>query len=103
MASLPCYSSDNVDKQRGDGVFSKSIKALKLLNSLGYGKENSSLELDLVYNPVGAHLPPDQSQLERDYKSKLLEDFEIEFNKLYCITNMPIKRFLYDLKKNQKL
>ena len=101
VASLPCYSSDNVDKQRGDGVFSKSIKALKLLNSLGYGKENSSLELDLVYNPVGAHLPPDQSQLERDYKSKLLEDFEIEFNKLYCITNMPIKRFLYDLKKNQ--
>jgi radical SAM/Cys-rich protein len=100
VASLPCYSSDNVDKQRGDGVFDKSIKGLQLFNSFGYGKEGSGLNLDLVYNPVGAHLPPAQAQLEADYKIKLKNDFDIEFNSLYCITNMPIKRFLFDLKRN---
>lgn len=100
VASLPCYSSQNVDKQRGDGVFGKSIKGLQLLNSLGYGKEGSNLSLDLVYNPVGAHLPPEQSKLEKDYKLKLREDFDIQFNRLFCITNMPIKRFLFDLKRN---
>jgi radical SAM/Cys-rich protein len=100
VASLPCYSSDNVDKQRGDGVFDKSIRALQKLNSLGYGDLATGLELDLVYNPVGAHLPPNQMDLEKSYKEKLFKDFKIVFNNLYCITNMPIKRFLFDLKKN---
>lgn len=103
VASLPCYSSDNVDKQRGDGVFAASIRALQKLNSLGYGIEGSGLEIDLVYNPVGAHLPPSQAQLKKDYKAKLDADFGIQFNELYCITNMPIKRFLFDLKRQNKL
>lgn len=102
VASLPCYSTKNVDTQRGDGVFEKSIRALQLLNSLGYGKEGTGLNLDLVYNPGGAFLPPDQKTLEADYKKKLMDDFGISFNSLYCITNMPIKRFLFDLKKSKK-
>lgn len=102
VASLPCYSSDNVDKQRGDGVFDKSIRGLQRLNQLGYGRPSSGLKLDLVYNPVGPHLPPSQKQLEKDYKKRLFDDFGIEFNGLFCITNMPIKRFLYDLKKQKK-
>lgn len=97
VASLPCYSRDNVERQRGQGVFAKSIRALHLLNSLGYGKPDTGLILNLVYNPVGPFLPPDQEELERDYKEKLQEDFGIEFNKLFTIANMPIKRFLYDL------
>lgn len=101
VASLPCYSADNVDKQRGDGVFEKSINGLLYLNSLGYAKEGSGLKLDLVYNPIGANLPPDQFALEKSYKDKLMMDFGIEFNDLYCITNMPIKRFLFDLIKNK--
>ncbi len=102
IASLPCYSKDNVEKQRGQGIFSKSIEALKLLNSLGYGK-SSGLPLDLVYNPVGPFLPPDQAKLESNYKKELKELFGIEFNKLYTITNMPIKRFLVDLETSGKL
>lgn len=91
-ASLPCYTRDNVDKQRGRGVFDKSIEALLLLNRLGYGIE-PELTLNLVYNPLGASLPPLQEALEADYKRHLLEDFGIRFNRLFTITNMPIKRF----------
>lgn len=96
VASLPCYSQRNVDRQRGGGVFNRSIETLQLLNSHGYGKE-SHLQLDLVYNPVGAVLPPEQDALEADYKQRLYEDFGIVFNNLVCITNMPIKRFADDL------
>ena len=93
IASLPCYSKENVDKQRGQGTFHKSVEALLWLNRLGYGKEGTSLTLHLVYNPVGPHLPPLQSKLEKDYKNRLREDFGIEFNRLYTITNMPITRY----------
>lgn len=103
VASLPCYSKENVDRQRGSGVFNKSIRALKLLNSLGYGKEETGLKLDLVYNPLGADLPPEQSELERDYKKELMQLFGIQFNRLFTITNMPIKRFLRDLERSGKL
>ena len=103
VASLPCYSKENVDKQRGNGVFDKSIRALKLLNELGYGKSNSGLQLHLVYNPLGAFLPPEQMELEKDYKEELKNLFGIEFNRLYTITNMPIKRFLRDLERAGKL
>ncbi len=99
VASLPCYSSDNVEKQRGQGVFSKSIEALRHLNSLGYGKEGSGLLLDLVYNPGGPFLPPAQQKLEQDYKKELFEKFGILFNRLLTITNMPIRRFLKDLQR----
>lgn len=103
IASLPCYSKDNVDKQRGNGVFNKSIRALQLLNELGYGRSDTGLTLDLVYNPVGAYLPPDQKELESDYKEELKDLFGIEFNQLFTITNMPIKRFLRDLERSGKL
>jgi radical SAM/Cys-rich protein len=93
VCSLPCYLEDNVDEQRGRGVYQKSIDALKVLNAIGYGKDGSGLKLDLVYNPVGASLPPDQDELEADYKRELQERFGIVFNRLYTITNMPIKRF----------
>ncbi|MBI4239165.1 MAG: arsenosugar biosynthesis radical SAM protein ArsS [Deltaproteobacteria bacterium] len=102
VASLPCYSQQNVDAQRGSGVFDKSIRALKLLNDLGYGKNGSRLELDLVYNPLGAFLPPSQDKLEFDYKKELHELFGIEFNHLFTITNMPIKRFLDQLVRENK-
>ncbi len=102
IASLPCYSRANVEKQRGRGVFSKSVEALKKFNQLGYGKKGSGLVLDLVYNPGGAFLPPAQSKLKADYKAELKELFGIEFNDLFTITNMPIKRFLYDLEKSGK-
>ncbi len=94
VSSLPFYKREKTDKQRGDGVFSKSIKALQMLNAIGYGKENSALKLDLVYNPSGAFLPTDQSGLERDFKIALKEDFNIDFNSLFAITNLPISRFL---------
>lgn len=93
IASFPCYLRENVDKQRGKGTFDESIEALKLLNRLGYGKKDSGLILNLVYNPVGPHLPPDQAELEMDYKERLSEDFGIVFNQLYTITNMPITRY----------
>jgi radical SAM/Cys-rich protein len=103
VASLPCYSKANVEKQRGNGVFDKSIEALKLLNDLGYGKKDSGLNLHLVYNPGGAFLPPEQMGLQEDYKRELKSLFDIEFNDLYTITNMPIKRFLRDLERSGKL
>lgn len=91
-ASLPCYSEANVDAQRGKGVFEKSIEALQLLNGLGYGP-GGPLQLNLVYNPVGAQLPPPQVALQQDYKTKLKQDYDIQFDELFTITNMPIKRF----------
>ncbi len=93
VASLPCYSQKNVDQQRGKGVFNESIKGLQKLNSLGYGKKDSKLTLNLMYNPAGAFLPPPQSSLEQEYRKKLHEDFNIQFNNLYTLTNMPIMRF----------
>lgn len=93
IASLPCYGADNVDQQRGGGAFAKSIEALRRLNRLGYGRGDSGLRLDLVYNPVGAFLPPEQSSLERRYKEELGNNFAIRFDRLLTITNMPIQRF----------
>ncbi len=93
VASLPCYSAANVDKQRGDGVFDLSIDALQQLNALGYGQPDSGLVLNLVYNPQGASLPPDQHALQADYKRELLAHFGIVFNELFALTNMPIQRF----------
>ncbi len=93
VASLPCYAEQNVDKQRGKGVYQESIKALQLLNSLGYGKPDSGLALNLVYNPGGAFLPPPQEPLEEDYKRELFENYGIVFNALFALTNMPIARF----------
>ena len=93
VASLPCYLEENVDKQRGKGVFDASIRALQLLNEKGYGKAGSPLKLSLVYNPQGAVLPPAQGPLQSDYRKHLGEHFGIEFTELYVITNMPIQRF----------
>ncbi len=100
VASLPCYSLENVEKQRGRGVFGASIEALRKLNDLGYGRSESGLELDLIYNPVGAFLPPDQAQLEAEFRLELEAHFEIEFNRLLTITNMPIKRFAHELMRD---
>ncbi len=93
VASMPCYSAANVDKQRGDGVFDLSIAALQQLNALGYGQPGSGLVLNLVYNPQGASLPPEQQALQADYKRELLAHFGIVFNELFALTNMPIQRF----------
>jgi len=93
VASLPCYLEDNVDRQRGKGVFDGSIRALQLLNSKGYGKPDSPLKLSLVYNPQGPVLPPAQGPLEVDYRKHLGEKFGIAFSELYVLTNMPIQRF----------
>ena len=93
VASLPCYSAKNVDQQRGDGVFDKSIRALQELNALVYGQDGSGLRLNLVYNPQGPALPPDQARLEADYKRELFEHFGIVFDQLFVLANMPIKRF----------
>lgn len=93
VASLPCYSLENVDKQRGKGAFDDSILGLHKLNALGFGREGSELALNLVYNPQGATLPPNQQMLEADYKRELKEHFDIEFNQLFALTNMPIQRF----------
>ena len=93
VASMPCYSAANVDKQRGDGVFDLSIAALQQLNALGYGQPGSGLVLNLVYNPQGASLPPEQQTLQADYKRELLAHFGIVFNELFALTNMPIQRF----------
>ncbi|KAL7574905.1 hypothetical protein ACA910_010735 [Epithemia clementina (nom. ined.)] len=93
IASLPCYSAENVDKQRGNGVFDRSIAALLALNEAGYGIPGSDLYLDLVYNPLGAFLPPEQTKLEVQYKKALEENFGVLFNSLFTMTNMPIKRF----------
>ncbi len=100
IASMPCYLEQNVDAQRGKGVYSKSIEALQWLNRLGYGKPGTGLMLNLVYNPQGTSLPPPQKQLEDDYRRELGSRFGIVFNHLYTITNMPISRFLTDLERH---
>ena len=93
VASMPCYLEDNVDRQRGQGVFAKSIRALQQLNALGYGRDGSALVLNLVYNPQGPSLPPPQEALEADYRRMLGERYGIVFNRLFTLANMPIKRF----------
>lgn len=93
VASLPCYMKDNVEKQRGKGVFEPSLAGLKQLNKLGYGQPDSDLVLNLVYNPQGANLSPAQQPLEADYKRHLADEYDIHFNQLFTLTNMPIKRF----------
>ncbi len=97
VASLPCYLEENVDKQRGNHAFERSIRALRRLNELGYGMPNSPLSMSLVFNPVGPSLPPAQDRLEADYRRELRSRYGIEFTRLYTITNMPISRFLDDL------
>ena len=99
VASLPCYLDDNVDKQRGGGVYKRSVAALRRLNSLGYGRQ-PGLPLNLVYNPGGAFLPPDQATLEDAYRRELRERFDVEFTRLLTITNMPMGRFLSDLHRD---
>jgi radical SAM/Cys-rich protein len=98
ICSLPCYSQENVDKQRGKGTFDASIRALQRLNEIGYGGSDGELILNLVYNPIGPHLPPAQETLEQDYKRILRAEFGIVFNQLYCLTNMPITRYAMHLK-----
>jgi len=93
IASLPCYLEDNVDRQRGKGVFAGSIVALKKLNALGYGRADTRLALNLVYNPQGPSLPPPQGALEDAYRSHLRLEYGVEFNRLYTLANMPIQRF----------
>ena len=93
VASLPCYTAELVDRQRGKGVYERSIAAIRRLNALGYGREETGLTIDLVYNPQGATLPPGQAKLEADYKRILGEQFGIVFNRLYTLANMPIQRF----------
>jgi len=94
VSSLPFYKKEKTDRQRGEGVFSQSIQALVELNKVGYGKGDSGLQLDLVYNPSGAFLPADQLALENDFKKALKKEFDIDFNQLFTITNLPISRFL---------
>ena len=94
VSSLPSFTKDRTDRQRGDGVFEDSIQALQMLNAVGYGLTQNSLQLNLVYNPAGAFLPPSQQALETEYKEELFKKFSIRFNNLYAITNMPISRYL---------
>ena len=94
VSSMPHWTRGKTDKQRGEGVFDMSIKALQELNARGYGMPNSDLKLDLVYNPNGAYLPGDQATMEKDFKKALKEDFDIQFHSLFAITNLPIARFL---------
>jgi radical SAM/Cys-rich protein len=94
VSSLPFYTQDRTDRQRGDGVFKDSIKALQMLNDVGYGKEDTRLVLNLVYNPAGAFLPPPQEALQKEYKQALMDHFGIQFNNLFAITNLPISRYL---------
>jgi radical SAM/Cys-rich protein len=103
ICSLPCYTAVNVDRQRGRGVFDRSIAVLQRLNRLGYGLPDSPLRLDLVYNPLGASLPPPQATLEARYKEELARLFGIEFHRLLTITNMPIKRFAEQLTRDGAL
>lgn len=102
ISSLPCYTEENTDAQRGDGTFNRSIQALKILNSLGYGKRED-MPLHLVYNPGGAFIAPSQAKLQDDYKRELGERFGIEFHNLYTITNLPVSRFLEYLESEGKL
>lgn len=103
IASLPCYLKDNVEEQRGVGVFEKSIQALKTLNSFGYGIENNELILNLVYNPTGPQLPPSQLELEETYRKQLKDRFGIYFTNLFVLANMPINRFAHYLTQTGKL
>jgi radical SAM/Cys-rich protein len=103
IASLPCYEKDNVDQQRGKGVFNRSVTALQSLNRLGYGDDGTGLTLHLVYNPLGPALPPPQAELERDFREELGQRYGIRFNRLYTITNMPISRFRDDLTRAGQL
>ncbi len=100
VSSLPYFLEEQTDAQRGHGVFQKSIEALHRLNAVGYGGEGSGLVLNLVYNPVGAFLPPSQAAIEADFRRELLARYEVSFNHLYTITNMPIKRFLDYLRRS---
>jgi radical SAM/Cys-rich protein len=102
IASLPCYTKENVDKQRGASTFTRSLQALRQLNAVGYGQSNSALTLTLVYNPGGPALPPAQEQLEKDYKQILNDQYGIVFNRLLTITNSPIGRFASELKKKNE-
>jgi len=102
VASLPCYLEENVDRQRGNHVFERSVQALRRLNALGYGKPGSPLNLTLVFNPIGPSLPPPQDRLEADYRRELSARYGIEFTRLFTITNMPISRFLDDLLQSGK-
>ena len=101
ISSLPYFTANRTDSQRGEGVFDKSIQALQLLNAEGYGMENSGLKLNLVYNPAGAFLPGSQSELEAEFKKKLRDRFQVEFNQLFTITNLPISRFLEYLLRSE--
>ena len=94
VSSLPFYNADRTDRQRGEGVFENSLQALRLLNGVGYGHPDTGLLLNLVYNPSGAFLTGNQQQMERDFKKELKDKYDLHFNKLYCITNMPISRYL---------
>ena len=100
VSSLPYFLGQQTDAQRGPGVFEKSVEALQRLNAVGYGVEGSGLTLDLVYNPVGAFLPPPQASIEADFKRELLARHNVTFDRLYTITNMPIKRFLEYLRRS---
>ena len=101
VSSLPYFTAVKTDSQRGDGVFDKSIKALKMLNEIGYGSEGSDLQLNLVYNPAGAFLPASQEGLELEFKKRLKNSYDITFNSLYTITNLPISRFLEYLLRSE--
>lgn len=103
VASLPCYLAENVDRQRGQGVFDRSIEGLRRLNQLGYGQEGSGLSLDLVFNPQGANLPPAQKPLEAAYKEALARDHDVVFNRLLVMSNMPIQRFADQLEQQGAL
>ncbi|MEX2139444.1 MAG: arsenosugar biosynthesis radical SAM (seleno)protein ArsS [Pirellulales bacterium] len=103
VASLPCYLAENTNRQRGEGVFERSIQALRRLNDLGYGRPETGLMLKLVYNPLGPQLPPDQQQLETAYRKELHAQYGVVFNRLFTITNMPISRFLDDLVAHDRL
>jgi len=102
IASMPCYEPENVNEQRGDGVFDRSIEAFQQLNELGYGRD-PNLIMNFVYNPNGGFLPPEQTALEAKYKTEMKEHFDIDFNSLFCIANMPIARFASYLKRNNEL
>ena len=103
VASLPCYTEEIVDAQRGGGAFSRSIRAIRWLNTLGYGDGQGGLQLDLVYNPLGASLPPPQESLEQDYKKHLKEQFGLRFDRLLAMTNLPVKRFSESLHRSGEL
>lgn len=103
ISSLPCYTEKNTDRQRGRGVFGRSIEAIRALNRVGYARPGTGLVLDLVYNPQGITIPGNQAALEIDYKLTLKEEYDLDFDRLYCITNLPISRFLESLSQSDQL